>query len=1145
MIRRAKNWASWLIDSNYLRLIDDEEFMSQSWIKTDLENVSSPGTDPKSPLDVQHKLIMGRSVPLSDYSELPGPEGEKRHRRPFNAFETGHEFFADYQPHNMGVFSFFDDLRGMVDEVLDYLVIGFHSTAVDDPLAVFDSLPTTTGGKNPLKYEELVKTLSLVLGRDAGPSSTFLDTIAGTQGRTLTHGVLRSVQWNRVLSPLSAPSVELQQQVYMHQPVAVGINTMDALAAFLHVSLSAEDSAAPVHTLLGQLVMLIARDDDVDSQRKAADEVAAMRGWIAQSQGTLWQLPEQDDKGAAPLPGVLTLLTTLNQRQQQLDTVIREYNHLAQRLFGCWWNAIGLRRFSPEVHKERRLRVKTEAGQIVDRMAELTLSRAPIKDALDLAKSQLTTALGGKTPSATAAPAFGRRQDPTVLFAGAKSGWPAGFAGPLGVRIASDVAPVVPGKDYSWIDSIPLPRAISEPARALLREFDEPDASKRGGKPNPYAEMEDTHKTQGWFPLFIEWEVEYYQIPFDKWTFEADEASGEWRYAIAPEEELAQSLASKRIDFRTFGDRTAIAPEAATTLQARLGQLMSRESDKKTLAMGDRVKDALAGLEYFTSPLGGFADHLLTLRRGHIPRPVPGDKAVQEALGVSADSLVIVEKMTHEVAPYGATTPLPADYTSYSPFKPVAHGQFRFTKLVLVDKFGQVVSVIQPGDNGEGSSAVYPCVSPAMACNPREGKTADYYPNTAIEADRKANVCQFVQVPPRINQQSRLNTRFLRPLEDVAASVPRQAAGDWDSPIWAWLVVNYQNYSIQVFNGTGEFVVEVLLDEGKSTARFSQGPDDGHTAPAKGRLAALVVELARYEFSHGLFAIMSGASDSVSISSSGFDGMLPAAFGRPFCIADLGVSIELATPPLTDASLLTSPAADREAEPGLLDYEFPVALGNYTAAFDGLVGTFAASGAIGHIQSAYRTSSSADTGDTGGGGDDAGYLKVRPYFVPGETADLAPAHDAQLARACVSAILDPVCPVHVYSGALFPLGELAPARWAVDQAMRNMHVFFAVGPTLVPALPRTDLVHIQAPKTTATAAEGVMSAEAAAGPEVQMPTGGTSADAWQWLHPAMEAGKTRWDPVAIRSVDKALKVEAAANSAIVEGYVLVKAGTSG
>lgn len=42
---------------------------------------------------------------------------------------------------------------------------------------------------------------------------------------------------------------------------------------------------------------------------------------------------------------------------------------------------------------------------------------------------------------------------------------------------------------------------------------------------------------------------------------------------------------------------------------------------------------------------------------------------------------------TTPYTPFASLTPILADPTKYSPFKPCTHGQFRFTKLLVVDKF--------------------------------------------------------------------------------------------------------------------------------------------------------------------------------------------------------------------------------------------------------------------------------------------------------------------------------------------------------------------------------------------------------------------------------------------------------------------------
>ncbi|KAK3376173.1 hypothetical protein B0T24DRAFT_618151 [Lasiosphaeria ovina] len=552
-----------------------------------------------------------------------------------------------------------------------------------------------------------------------------------------------------------------------------------------------------------------------------------------------------------------------------------------------------------------------------------------------------------------------------------------------------------------------------------------------------------------------------------------------------------------------------------------------------------------------------------------------------------------IEGSAPELAPFGAspTAVSPPLYlaNNLTPFKPVMHGQARFTKLMIVDKFGQIVSGMQPADYAGNSSterySLYPCVSPGLTCGiiHSEGSQEGHYlPNTTVKADDGPNVCQFFQIPPRINQHARLNVRFLMPSAaggskpteptGLSGNTVRRVATEWDNPIWAWLVTNFQSHSVQVYDGDGRFVQEAIILEGSKPnthrVKLSMGPNSsGYGVPPDGRLEQLLEAMQQPEILVALFDMLAGAADSGwQATSADLDGMLPAVFGRPFCIADLGASIELASPPLSNACLLASSSSPRSDDlASILGYEFPVGLGNHTAAFDGLVGTFPAQGPIKMIATAYSLDAmeAANTPEDSYRSDEyrPQPLLLKPYFVHGDVGEnhdeaqgsFAAAHDAQLAKSCVSVIVDAKLPIHVYSGSLFPMAEISLPQLSVDTAMSNMHAFFSVGPTLVPEKPRTDLVRVMMGGED----DGLVMAS---GPTLQMPTGGTDDKGrWRWMQPKVEGedeesesdaedaesgsgelvGATTWFPVQMLPVDGSLKVEAAAQSELVEGYIMV------
>jgi hypothetical protein len=420
-----------------------------------------------------------------------------------------------------------------------------------------------------------------------------------------------------------------------------------------------------------------------------------------------------------------------------------------------------------------------------------------------------------------------------------------------------------------------------------------------------------------------------------------------------------------------------------------------------------------------------------------------------------------------------------------------------------------------------------------------------HYPNTAVRADAEEGPNQFFEMRPRINQKARLNAAFVVP--DTKAKGSHRIASEWDNPVWGWLVVNYCDYSIMVFNpDDGAFVCEVLLMRDSSSTSVSLQPETSHTPPPAGRLAELVEAMHDYAFSEALFNMLSEAAGGIGSTTADYADLLPAALGAPFCLVDFGCSIELAQPPATNQSLL---AARQTPEKELTDYEFSVVVGNPYAAFDGLVGTFSNDAAeIAKIYTGYGLPSSSSSSSSS---DEktplvqlAEPLKLKPFFIPGDEEEVAVKQAARLRT--LSAIVDPVRPIHIYSGGVFPLAELSLPSWAVSAAMRNLRASLRVGPLLVPGLPPADTVKATTTTTdTENKGEAARAAASTAPPPpappaqvVQMPFAGVNQ--WEWLQPRLDGGRTVYDPLAVAKVDEQLKVEEAASMQVVEGYAMLK-----
>jgi hypothetical protein len=170
------------------------------------------------------------------------------------------------------------------------------------------------------------------------------------------------------------------------------------------------------------------------------------------------------------------------------------------------------------------------------------------------------------------------------------------------------------------------------------------------------------------------------------------------------------------------------------------------------------------------------------------------------------------------LTPYGAIK----DFSKlqHQPFKGVTHGQFCFTKLNIVDKFGQVVSAIPPEAPSVSEinqqKTIYPCLGDQVCPGliPGTNHLNTVFDLTEFDQNQPGAypLCPYVQLSPAINQEARLNASFVVPrLNSQSQFEGWRTADEWESPVFAWVIVNFADYSLQFFTGEGIFLVEMAL----------------------------------------------------------------------------------------------------------------------------------------------------------------------------------------------------------------------------------------------------------------------------------------------------------------------------------------------
>lgn len=1009
---------------------------------------------------------------------------------------SANQLFADYVPHCGNVFSMLDrfeyvDAAGvrwaLTNATASYSVIGWHSAEriVDDPLWMDPSSPVSRAAR--------LAALNMALPPSSAAPPDWL--LATTSARTLVHGSLYDVLFSSY-QPLPTPADDAAALLHTASPVALGTTPTDALLAF--VDAHAADST-PDKTLadLQRIQQLLLRGEETaDAQYEAADMLSAHNFTPCPDSGSVWHLSGGAGSGAAtttPTPAVQQTLAALNDTQSALDVAQRALRALRFQLWSVWWTYLT----TPHPDAATRAGIKSMVGGISDAIGKLQAQ-------VDAWAGRVAGLAQGMNVERGASDRFWTLRDPTVLLGGLKSAWPADWMDKLRVRLDSMLiaglggAGTAGGGTPGWqVDSFAgtilgvLPTDTQSAVRGLLREFaqlrpratpaEDTAAAASGGvlplyyDPDPGAapRRDVWGAKQPWFPLFIEWELEYTHVPFENWTFApvaVADAPPRMRWGVKADAVL-QGLQGK--DSQRANGRVLVLPQAGFSLGVSIEQLFASTAPGVLDSVGYAAKAAqdellreVAGLPFLSAPLTGLTEHLTTRLRGtHVKasRRVPGSgltalpTAQIEAIGIGAQQILQMGTETAAV-PYG----FHVDAAEGRPalFKPVMHGQLRFTRLDVVDRWGQCVSAIDPRPAVE-PPPLWPIVSEYYRPQVDTGAVA----KSVGVLPEPAGHCRYAQVPPNVNQDARLNAHFLVRDDTGGGAPPWRPATEWESPMWGWLVVNYAEEGLQFFLPNGTFYREVRL--GGVFGATAQPPwrpfppPDNLTASATTQLDRLLARLKDDAvYLRAFVSTVNAATASVAHPPNEYADYMASIIGRPLALANVGYSLELAAPPLTNQSRRSTAAPSKQ----LLDYEFKVKLGDIDRAYDGLVGYFPGVpnpttdtgpplGAECDFTQLYtyfpRAANDPGAAVTNNVGPED-YLPVKPYyFDPAPGADpalLRRRHNAALK--VVSCVLDPFTAVHLYSG-IVPIVPLLLPQWSVQSALKAMTAFFAVGPVLV------------------------------------------------------------------------------------------------
>ncbi|EFW19464.1 conserved hypothetical protein [Coccidioides posadasii str. Silveira] len=1142
---------AWVIESDRLRSIDDEA-LSNADLQVDISPyiTSNKESIGNIHLKKQAEAFIGYKQRANEWSE-----DHSKARVDLTAVSSSNQLFVDYQPHCSNVFSTVDTFACKINgadshltqAVASYYVIGWHSEAADGPFGKMDpsSHLTRRGRMDALSMamkgeKELPEEIKKWLGSE-------------DPAQILCHGAMYDVEWNASTLPPKVPANDASQTLTDSMSVAVGTTPIDSLLAYIesHKTEGLEQDLRLIAPLLR------AQDEGVDAHRAATDEVLNWN-FARESGGQYWLFQSPDDKPAVkPSDTEAAYLEQLNRAQRMLDGTSRQVMQLQWQMFSYWWQLASSPEASPPPMPVEPLtnRINTLTG--------LARTLQTFIDSLSRDTSKFS-----RLPQSGVLREFSQPRDPTLLVAGISAGWPDDYLDRLEVRLDTQLVGATPSFNASPFCIDRLPEPLQKTAQALVEEF----VALRVGEVTPpkyhYVPLYHDHgkhglatdplrdqwgKTQPWAPLFLEWQADYFHIPWKDWDL-IQEQKGQldphWRFGITPGTDLAKEQIK---DIRSLSGRILLLPQPSFSLQAAIDQLFNSidpEVLKKYLPTKEQRDNVLYNtykLPFLSAPLDGFTDHLLTLSHGTHIKPnarYPGEgvQPIADAYkGPFHNNELKLIGIHSEMTPYASlvrftaeqalmTTAVSHDDPSPVPFKPVTHGQFRFKKLNIIDKFGQAINAIDPRYGYEDREAVYPHISEYFAPQ----LLPDGQPNVVRQPVEKG-YCEFAQVPPGINQHARLNSAFM--IHDTRSDTHPtdysywRPVTEWENPIWGWIVLNYVDYGIQVFLPDGTFYREVRIASPTAPQHTSTSAkwlpfNPPATSPDTGQLDQLLNKLADPDPTY-LLAFLDMANKSLESSSS------------------------------VTKRLCHSTLDPRPPKLGLMGgqdiYQFPVKLGDENRASDGLVGYF-------KTKSRLKAGDELDlskiftyyTGDNPTGPLEeisttnfpdfqAFWLKPDSYIERGNDAQQGAQEffrDWNRAFQVFGMIIDPFVPVTAYSSML-PMNNLRLPPWTWQKAFEKMTAFFHMGPTIV----SDDVQQYYHPDKALSADYKLYppsSDQTIEGSAVGIPS--LQSGSWAWLQPFINATSDNPEYMALGlgKVDSRPKYQKGPYTAI-EGYLQLKA----
>lgn len=1004
---------------------------------------------------------LGAKVPITPASPWQEPIAPTAYF--LKAVAESNPAFAAYQPFNQNVFSIHDDLvtQAIGAGTLSYFVQGWYS----DPAA--DVLTGWQDGQPGNAFADLLARLGWTVANTATgtQSSVYHGAVFGVPwapngspppspkdgakpqiavGNTSVDAIVAFVE-----AAFSAPGVTPPAGITPRQAA-------DLLEAFQYNLLPALSQAGGEEQIEWAI------------RNQWFGSAAAGTSWTIVDAPIAPGAPPPDLISAAEQTNETAWLAALNSAQSQFDHIARDLMATQRRLFELWWKQqaadvivgeLGAFPWNTSSEQFDQALDPTDPNGLIaiarnqsTQLATLAAHIPTATDALSLDRATRDFAAARNLPSsrqlkAAAEPRFWTACEPVMVISGTAHTmtlepdptlacrWPGevitglnvttGAGGPAFAVTTAALAPFQPAE--AWANLPPVSAALFAEF-FLLDPVNAPLLARAAGQPLGGAQLAALAAsvaaprpsagivpavlapfpwTQPWQPLYLDWEVAWYPIPFVN-------ASGQPNWAFdGTDYDVVPGVAPPPPAVLT--GRSVLTPKPSFEFKARVDQFIKDH-------VGSAAATALQGIEnlvatvdqwdFLSQAFSGITTELAswspvpTLLPPTTPLP-GGAQSLADLIGAQAQcppNPLLANRGRRR-------TPPP------STFEGLRGGQLSFARLTIVDGFGQTLEIVT------SQTAPQTGILTGNGLHVR-------HPIMAI------NAAGLAQLPPRLLQPARLNFRF--------------APGADGNPILGWVLPNHVDRSLTVYGADGArygALAPALTVAGQPSLFWWPGPDTPY--PTLAALAAVHAELGGFlaalqAAGPQAFAEFQTAIDetlwAVDPIGDRSDIFLSVLLGRPLAVVAATLALELQAEAWRDPAwpytFMPPP------EPLFLNYAFPVQLGNLASRQDGLLGYF--------LNGQYANFNAVHVPQPGPNDPPlSGYLA---QIGEGNWIKLRFAASGAGPAQRLVLVMDPQATVHAQCGIL-PTKEVKLASDWVDDTLAAMKVTFRTGPVLAETRP--------------------------------------------------------------------------------------------